>query len=257
MHVKACPRPSRRPALRLLAACLLAPLASAMAAPPAAPRSGDVPHVEGRVGALKFSLRAPVTMEESLAAMKSDTQAPVAEFGRTTVNDRRGFRQLVIDPKDRRSMLLVLSLTPDQMAALQPGVVTLGGTTLQVLAEGSNDGWSGECPDHAEGTPILEVMDFAPPAKGAPVMPGAMIPPGSLERVYQTHLNRLRKDKATLEIRRLDRAAGFVEGRLVGEASWLVAKEGADKLPKYQCSASNYRIESIDYDVSFGMKFKP
>ena len=193
-------------------------------------------------------------MEESLAAMKAGDRPAVAKFGHTTTMDRVGFRQLVI-AKDRSAVILALLLPKEMAESLKPGTYPLGGTTLQPVEQGSLDGWASQCPDKEENQPLVLLEHYAVPGKNALPMPGGMVPEGDLARIYQTHHTRIRRDTATLEIKRLDRAAKMVAGVLKGEASWIVPKDpdaaNSRKPATWMCQPGEYTVKTEPFEASF------
>ncbi len=114
-------------------------------------------------------MKQPATMEESLAAMQA--QLPnLAEFGRSGVFDRIGFRQTFI-AADKSAIQVGLHLPPELGAKLV-GVHDLGGTTIENYTGASSQGWNSKCPDLEEANPVLTLAHFGKPGADAYPMPG-------------------------------------------------------------------------------------
>ena len=234
--------PCGRPA----AACAFV-LSVAAAAAHAAPLA----HVEVKVGGVLYSMAQPATLEQSLAALKS-MQPNLAEFGRSGVFDRVGFRQYII-ASDKSAIQVGIHLPKALGEAIKPGSYELGGTTLESFQGSSNQGWSSRCPDLEESNPVLTLVHYGKPGPDAVPMP--MVPNGKIERAYQTHHTRLHRDTATLTITNVDLAHKWIEGKATGEVSWIVPKsEGeAGKPENWMCMPGEYIVKTEPFELNFAL----
>ena len=211
-----------------------------------------LPHVELKIGSNSYSMRQPVTDDEIVAALESG-RPNIAEFGRSGVFDRTGFRQTFILP-DKSGIQVGLHLPPE--LGLRVGVVELGGTTIDHYAGASNDNWSSSCPDLEENKAVLTIAHYGKPGPDAYPMPG--IPNGELERVFQTHHTRLRNDVASVRFTTVDLANRWVEGIASGEASHIVPKDSdeANNAKKYEwmCRPGEYVIRTEPFELKFAIK---
>ena len=225
--------------------------AIAMSIAAAAAHAAPLAHIEAKVGGVLYSMTQPATLEQSLAAMKA-MQPNLAEFGRSGVFDRVGFRQDFI-AADKSAIQIGIHLPKELGEAIKPGSYDLGGTTLENFQGASNQGWSSRCPDLEEGTPVLTLVHYARPGPDAVPMP--MVPNGELERAYQTHHTRLHRDKATLTITSVDLAHKWIEGKATGEVSWVVPKrEGeAGKPDNWMCMPGEYIVKTEPFELTFAL----
>lgn len=227
-------------------------MAIGLAAAPAAVLAAPLAHVELRIGTTVYTMKQPATMQESLAAMKA--QLPnLAEFGRAGVFDRIGFRQTFIAAD--KSAVQVGLLLPVELGATLLGVHELGGTTIENYAGASSQGWDSKCPDLEENNPVLTLAHYGKPGPDAIPMP--MVPNGDLERVYQTHHTRLRRDVASVRFTTVDLANRWIEGVAIGEASWIVPKDPDDvnnrKTYEWMCRAGEYLIKIEPFELKFAL----
>jgi hypothetical protein len=218
-------------------------------------RAATLAHIEARVGQQKYSLSEPATDEEALKRMEAGDTRSVAEFGRTTVFDRIGFSQ-PLTAADGSAIELQLLLPHDLGMAIKPGVYELGGTTLQPVAQGSNDGWDSQCPDTEENTPLLLIEHYARPGPDALPMPNGL-PSGDLTRIYQTHHTRIRHDSARLTIESVDAAQHFIVGKASGEVSYIVPKDddatNNRKTYDWMCRPGEYTVQTEPFDIHFAL----
>jgi len=237
---------------------LLVPLAALLVTVPglvlAAPSAAA--YVDGSVGGRAFSLHEATTLQESLANTTQITTPSVATFGPTGVLQRIGFQQSVIFA-DGSALELALLLPPETAPTLAPGTLELGGTTIQSFAQASNQGWSGECPDLEEDTPVLTVSHYAAPGPNTPALPGG-VPMGDLQRQYQTHHTRIQRDSAKLHIRSLDRVGGWIEAEASGQVSYVVPKDSDEvndrKPSRWMCRPAEFSIQTEPFELRFRMK---
>jgi hypothetical protein len=239
-----------RAAAPRVAACALFVLACAAA------QAAPLAHIEARVGTSHYAMKAPATLEESLAMMKA--MAPnLAEFGRSGVFDRVGFQQTFI-AADKSAMQIGVHLPKEIGDALKPGTYDLGGTTLENFEGASHQGWSSLCPDLEEKTPVLTVVHYGRPRPDAPAMP--MVPNGDLERAYQTHHTRLHRDSAKLTITTVDLVNKWIEGTASGEVSWIVPKDSDamnDGKPlEWMCKPGEYVVKTEPFELHFALKIQ-
>lgn len=229
----------------VIAAFLTAATAAAHAAPLA--------HIELRIGLATYTMKQPATLEESIAALK-EQRPNLAEFGGTTVFDRIGFRQTFI-VADKSAVRVSLLLPHELGARLKPGVIELGGTTIQDYEGTSNQGWSSKCPDLEEANPVLTIAHFGKPGPDAIPMP--MIPNGDLEREYQTHHTRLHRDKASVRFTVVDLVNHWIEGEAVGEVSWIVPKDPDEvnnrKTYDWMCRPNEYIVQTEPFELHFAL----
>lgn len=219
----------------------------------AATHAAPLAHIELRIGSTTFAMKQPATMEESLAALK-EQRPNLAEFGSTTVFDRIGFRQTFI-VADKSAVQVSLLLPPGLGAGLKPGVIELGGTTIENHEGASNQGWSSKCPDLEEANPVLTLAHYGKPGPDAIPMP--MVPNGDLEREYQTHHTRLHRDKASVRFTVVDSVNHWIEGEAVGEVSWIVPKDPDDvndkKTYDWMCRPNEYIVKTEPFELHFAL----
>lgn len=84
-----------------------------------------------------------------------------------------------------------------------------------------------------------------------------MVPNGDLERVYQTHHTRLRRDVASVRFTTVDLANRWIEGVAIGEASWIVPKDPDDvnnrKTYEWMCRAGEYLSKIEPFELKFAL----
>jgi hypothetical protein len=209
-------------------------------------------HIELRIGGTVYSLRQPATMEEGIAALEAG-KPNIAEFGLSGVFDRIGFRQTFI-LADQSAVQVGLMLPPELGTQLK-GVHELGGTTIENYAGTSSQGWTDKCPDLEQDKPVLTLAHFGKPSPDAIPMP--MVPNGDLERVYQTHHTRLRRDVASVRFTTVDLANRWIEGVANGEASWIVPRDSDEvnnrKTYDWMCRAGEYIIKTEPFELRFAL----